>query len=99
MEKGAVFQMALKRMERDPFANLILLLIALLPLGLIILLLIVSAVLTDSLCVDCENSLQTVLTWFFIMIPFTAFLTPGVIFFFNFAAEAHALMQKQLKGS
>jgi hypothetical protein len=57
-----------------------------------------AAVLTGSLCLDCQNSLQTVLKWFFIMLPFTAFLTPAVIFFFNFAAESHVLMQKQLKG-
>lgn len=97
LEKGAIFQMALKRIERDPFANIILILIALLPLVVMITLLILAVWLTGSLCLDCHNSLQTVLKWFFIMLPFTAFLTPAVIFFFNFAAEAHVLMQKQVK--
>ena len=89
--------MAVKRLEHDPFANFVLIVIALLPLALIASLLIIAAVLTGSMCPDCHNSIQTVVKWFFIMIPFTAFLAPAVIFFFNFAAEAHALMQKQLK--
>lgn len=97
LERGAVFQMAVKRLEHDPFANFVLILIALLPLALIASLLMIAAVLTGSMCPDCHHSIQTVLKWFFIMIPFTAFLAPAVIFFFNFAAEAHALMQKQLK--
>lgn len=97
LERGAVFQMAAKRLEKEPFANFVLLLIALLPLAMITLLLMLAAFLTGSVCHDCQNSLQTVVRWFIIMIPFTAFLTPGVIFFFNFAAESHALMQKQAK--
>lgn len=99
LERRAVFQLTVKRLEYDPFANFILLLIALLPLAIIASLLMVAAALTGSICPECHNSLQTVLKWFFIMVPFTAFLTPGVIFFFNFAAEAHALIQKQIRQS
>jgi hypothetical protein len=97
LEGGIVSQLMIKRLEKDPFANFILMLMALLPLALVITLLMLAALLTGSLCLDCHNSLQTILKWFFIMLPFTAFLTPAVIFFFNFAAEAHVLMQKQLK--
>lgn len=99
LERGAVFQMAVKRLEYDPFANVVLIVVALLPLVVVTLLLMLAAFLTGSLCPDCHNSLQTVLKWFFIMVPFTAILTPAVIFFFNFAAEAHALIQKQMKQS
>ena len=98
LERGAIFQMAVKRLEKDPFANFVLILISLLPLALIITLLTLAAMLTGTMCLNCYNSLQTILKWFFMMVPFTAFLTPAVIFFFNFAAEAHVLMQKQLKG-
>lgn len=91
---GVVSQLIIKRLEKDFFANFVLMLIALLPLALVITLLMLAAMLTGSLCLDCHSSLQTVLKWFFIMLPFTAFLTPAVIFFFNFAAEAHVLMQK-----
>lgn len=97
LEGGAVFQLAVKRLEKDPFANFMLMLVALLPLVLIIMLLLLAVCLTGTLSVECQNSLQTVLKWFFTMLPFTAFLTPGVIFFFNFAAEAHVLMQKLIK--
>lgn len=97
LERGAIFQMAVKRLEKDPFANVVLLLIALFPLGLMTILLVLAMIMTGSLCLDCHNSVQTVLKWFFMMLPFTAFLTPAVIFFFNFAAEAHVLMQKQQK--
>lgn len=98
LESSAIFQIAIKRLEKDPFANFILILIALLPLVLIIAILTLAAMLTGTMYLNCQNSLQTVLKWFFIMVPFTAFLTPAVIFFFNFAAEAHVLMHKQLKG-
>jgi hypothetical protein len=98
LERGAVFQLTMKRLEYDPFANLVLLFISLVPLVLVATLLTLAASLTGSVCVECQTPLHTVLKWFFIMLPFTAFLTPAVIFFFNFAAEAHVLMQRQLKG-
>lgn len=94
LEGGAVFQLAVKRLEKDPFANLILIFVALLPLIFMIALLLIAVLLTGTLSLDYHNSLQTVLKWFFMMLPFTAFLTPAVIFFFNFAAEAHVFMQK-----
>lgn len=94
LEGRTIFQLVMKRLEKDPFANLVLILVALLPLGIIIVLLLLAVLLTGTLCVDCHNSLQTILRWFFIMLPFTAFLTPAVIFFFNFSAEAHVLLQK-----
>jgi hypothetical protein len=97
LESSAIFHLAVKRLEKDPFTNFILILIALLPIAFIITLLTIAAMLTGTICLNCQNSLQTVLKWFFIMVPFTAFLTPAIIFFFNFAAEAHVLMQKQLK--
>ncbi|MES2123025.1 MAG: hypothetical protein V4492_09700, partial [Chlamydiota bacterium] len=37
------------------------------------------------------------LQWFFIMLPFSALLTPALIFFFNFAAESHVLMLKKMQ--
>lgn len=97
IDRSAVFQGLVKRLERDPFSNFVLVIVALIPLSLVLILLTLAAFLTGSLCLDCPSSSQTILTWFFIMFPFTAFLTPAVIFFFNFAAEAYILMQKQLK--
>ncbi len=97
LEGQAIFYIAVRRLERDPFANVVLGCIALLPLAIVTALLVLAAFLTGSLGFEGQNSVQTVIKWFFIMLPFTACLTPAVIFFFNFAAEAHVLMQKQLK--
>jgi hypothetical protein len=95
IDRHLVFEGVMKRLEKEPFTNMILILTALLPLIGVLVLLTLAAFLTGTICVECYTSLQTVLKWFFIMFPFTAFLTPAVIFFFNFAAESHVLMQKQ----
>jgi hypothetical protein len=94
MDRGLVFQVIVKRMEKDPFSNIVLVLLALLPLLFILGLLILSAILTKFIYLNHDSLPEIVLEWFFIMLPFTAILTPSVIFFFNFAAESHALMQK-----
>jgi len=96
-ERKVVFQTTLSRLGQDLFTNLILILIALTPLLLIALLLTFATSLTGPFCTNCTTPTQTVLEWFFIMIPFTAFLTPAVVFFFNFAAECHVLMLRTLK--
>jgi hypothetical protein len=90
-----VTQTLLKRLKSDPFSNLILVFLALLPLLAIAGLLLLAAFLTGTVCYQCANPLNNVLQWFFIMIPFTALLAPGVVFFFNFAAESHVLMQRE----
>lgn len=95
LNREIVFQATVKRLGYNPFGNLLLGALALLPLVLVSVLLTIAAILTGSVCIECSSTLQTVLKWFFIMVPFTACLTPAVIFFFNFAAEAHVLMQKE----
>lgn len=89
-----VTQMLVKRLKSDVFSNVILAFFALLPLLAVTGLLVLAAFLTGTVCYACENPLHNVLQWFFIMIPFTALLAPAVVFFFNFAAEAHVLMQR-----
>ncbi|MFN3245464.1 MAG: hypothetical protein ACK42K_02070, partial [Leptonema sp. (in: bacteria)] len=61
--------------EKDPFANGFLVLMGLLPLGLALTLLILSTILTGSVYLDYDSLPQIVLSWFFIMLPFTAFLS------------------------
>ena len=78
-------------------ASILLALIATFPFLFFLGLLILAAVLTGALCYACVNPFHTVLQWFFIMIPFTAILSPAVVFFFNFSAEAHVLIQKNLR--
>ena len=98
IDRAMVTQAVIRRVEDNPFANIILLLIALLPVAVILSLLILAALLTETICADCSSLPEVVLKWFFIMVPFTAFLTPAIIFFFNFAAESHVLVQKRLRG-
>ena len=89
-----VTQTLVRRLKSDVFSNIVLALFALLPLLFVTGLLILAAVLTGTVCHTCDHPLHNVLQWFFIMIPFTALLSPAVIFFFNFAAEAHVLIRK-----
>jgi hypothetical protein len=90
-----VSRVLVKRFTYDIFSNLFLLGIALLPLlgGLGIL--TASALLTGTLYYTSPSAVNTVLMWFFTMIPFTAILSPMVVFFFNFAAESHVLIMKK----
>lgn len=97
MDRTLVFKNAFKRLEKDPFSNLVLVVIALFPLLIILTLLIISVLLTEAICLDCNNLPHIILKWFFIMLPFTALLTPAIIFFFNFAAEAHVLQKTKSK--
>lgn len=84
-----------RRFQQDLFFNLSLATIATLPLLVILGLLTAAAALTGAVCYTCDHPLYITLQWFFVMIPFTALLSPAVVFFFNFAAETHVLLQKQ----
>lgn len=95
MDRSLIAQVLGRRFQADIFVNLLLFLIGLIPLLFVLILLLASAYLTGSLCPTCDDVLHNMLQWFFIMLPFTALMAPAVIFFFNFAAEAHVLMQKK----
>lgn len=86
-----------RRVTGDVFSNIILSLIATFPLWIIVGILTLAAWLTGSICFSCDTPLHQILQWFFTMIPFTAILTPAVIFFFNFSAESHVLIMRSLK--
>lgn len=100
--KGAnrliVSQTFMNRFKKDVFSNLLLATFASLPLLVVIGVLSLAAFLTGTICTTCHQVAYTVLQWFVIMIPFTALLSPAVVFFFNLAAEAHVLLQKELRG-
>lgn len=91
-----VIQTLTRRLKENPFLNIILAVLAILPFVMIITLLIVAAVITGVVCYGCESPVHNILQWFFIMIPFAAILAPAVVFFFNFSAEAHVLIAKNL---
>lgn len=88
-------QVIAKRIQQDMFLNLFLATIAALPLLILSGILVLAAFLTGAICYNCPEPSYIILQWFFVMIPFTAILSPAVIFFFNFAAESHVLIRKQ----
>lgn len=90
-----IAQILSKKLKDDIFSNIILALIATFPLWVIVGFLTLAAWMTGAICFACDSALHQILQWFFTMIPFTAVLTPAVIFFFNFAAESHVMMMKQ----
>lgn len=97
LNRTLISKMLIQRFQTDLFYNLLLFSIGLLPIAIYMGFLTLSAYLTGSICLSCQNTLQTTLQWFFLMIPFTALLAPAVIFFFNFAAESHVLSVKKFQ--
>lgn len=83
------------RFKENLFSNLALFLLGLIPLLLGVGVLSLAAFLTGVNFFVKAETLAIALQWFFIMIPFCAMLTPGILFFFNFAVESYALMQKK----
>jgi hypothetical protein len=86
-----------ERLRFNPFTNIALLFLGLLPSISIAGLMTVAAIVTGKSYVAAEHPFAVSLEWFFIMIPFATLLTPAVIFFFNFAAESHVLMVKKMR--
>lgn len=86
-----------KRLKGDVFSNLLLGIIAIFPLIFFIIILSLAAFLTESICDSCDNPLFATVHAFFVMVPFAVMLSPAVIFFFNFAAEAHVLLKQKIR--
>lgn len=82
-------RVARMRLGKDPFINMLLAGLSLVPLLLILALLVAAAALTESVCLSTLNVTCMVLQWFFMTLPFVIALSPCVIFFFNFATEAY----------
>ena len=75
--------------KNNVFSYLLFFIVALLPIGIILAILSLTALLTNLHYLVASHVLSITLQWFFIMLPFCAFATPCVIFFFNFAAETY----------
>jgi hypothetical protein len=78
---------------RKSLTAFVLLTLALVPTFIVGGLLSFAAILTHESFLVAERSLSVALEWFFIMLPFSAILSPAVVFFFNFAAESYQLLQ------
>ena len=88
-----------ERFKKNFFVHLLLLGLGLMPVILVIGFLILAATLTGMTYVITERAWAIGWQWFFIMVPFAAFLSPAIVFFFNFSAESFVVMQKHLKNS
>jgi len=87
-----------KRLKEDPFSNIVWIIVGLIPVAFVSAMLTISASLSGFMTdLGFNSSLYTMTRWFFMMIPFVFVLSPAVIFFFNFAAEAHVQMKKAVK--
>lgn len=85
------------RFKENLFGHIFLGLVGIMPLTVIVLLLVLASLLTGLFCSTCDTALQTVMIWLFTMAPFSAFLAPAIVFFFNFAAETHVLCANAAK--
>jgi hypothetical protein len=86
-------------MKKHLFSYLLYFFIAMIPIMFVVIVLTLAAVVTKVSYTTDNQTLSVALRWFFIMIPFCGFLTPAVIFFFNFAAESHNNITKQEKNA
>lgn len=85
-----------KKFKCDVFANILLALVASLPILSLLAVLSVAGMMSETSTVAITKPLFSTMRWVFIMVPFVACLTPAVIFFFNFSAEAHVLLMKRV---
>jgi len=83
------------RLKKNIFSNLIFFFMGCIPILITVAFLSLAAVLTNFSYLVTKHPLSIGLQWFFIMLPFCAFLTPAVVFFFNFAAEAYNILVKK----
>ena len=102
LKNGMQFHIAeeiVARISSSVFINALFLIIGLAPLLLCVSFLTLSAVMTGVNYLSATAAIGVSLEWFFIMVPFALILTPFVVFFFNFATESYALIQKKSKKS
>lgn len=77
-----------KRLRNDFFLNIVLLVVAFLPVWFIWILVKSAVLMTIHLYSFSDSQLERLLQGIFILLPLTAILTPAVTFFFNFAYES-----------
>ncbi len=97
LNRQQVAQGLVRRFKEDLFSNVVLAMVAALPLLVVFGLLMLAGFLTETVCFSCDKPIYNVIQWFFLMIPFAICCAPAVIFFFNFAAESHVLMMREVK--
>ncbi|MBP9842051.1 MAG: hypothetical protein KBC64_06470 [Simkaniaceae bacterium] len=89
----------IQRLSAYPLMNILLFLIAAIPLAFVAGLLTLAASLTGASFLMGTHTLAVAMQWFFIMIPFSALLAPGLVFFFNFSVESYVILYKKVIAS
>jgi len=84
------------RWKQGMLANLVLLVVGMMPLAISLGILYLAAAMTGNNFMEHSGAVSSVLQHFFIMIPFCALLTPSVVFFFNFSTESFLFNQKKI---
>lgn len=79
--------------RKNLFANLVLFFIAVILVCIVLFILFLSTIYTKTYFALPINNIYSGFVSFFLMIPFTLFLTPFIIFFFNFALESFNLLK------
>lgn len=95
LDRTDLAQSVFARLKKNIFSNLIFFFLGCIPILITVGFLTLAAVLTSFSYLVTKHPLSIGLQWFFIMLPFCAFLTPAVVFFFNFAAEAYYILAKK----
>lgn len=80
------------------FSLIVMFCIGISPLILVLAILSVAFVATNLNYLIAEQGITQTLQWFFISIPFVIFVTPALIFFFNFSAETYNLLFYKRRG-
>jgi len=91
LNRTKIVEILAQRILGDPFSAFVQLIVGLVPAFLSLRLLHYASWLTGTVGFVSANPTEQALQAFFIMIPYAALLVPSVIFFFNFATEAHVL--------
>lgn len=101
LDRKYVSRVVIQRIVSDLFSNIFLAFVAIFPFLFLASMLWFTFSLTDAVLVTPIEPQTRILYWFFMMIPFTAIITPAVILFFNIAVESHVLilrLQEKITG-
>lgn len=96
LDAAWISRSVVKKLRCDFFANIYLSALALLPLASILAVVVLAALMSEEKSGASPQTLYVAMRWLFIMVPFVACLTPAIIFFFNFSAEAHILLMRSV---
>ncbi len=94
LQKVSLLRRLKHLLDQKFLSCLVLFFIALFPIFLVGGLLCIAAALTQLSFIIETRFLGFAIEWFLIMVPFSAILSPAVVFFFNFAAESYQILQK-----